>query len=310
VAELVARFVPAADEVWFLQHRDAPECAFFRGFCEEGHYGGRREPTDTRQGIYCCTPSGRFLASANTTDPRALARMLEQALLRWEQVPEAERYLPEAPDPLAGRALRGEARYPEGGLVLRVTSRDLPREGAPRDWRARAWNRDFAWFRAEEARGFVPEGDAGEVPAALVRRLARCHLVDSVFGQTVPYRDEEVLEARLVATVLGRRDGRVELRFSGRARVEARGSWPMGGLRREVKEMTRGFDAEIEGRGVFAEAEGRFVEFELVATGPRWGGTQYNVRDDDPGPAPMSVSFALAGEGPAERVAPAHLHAY
>ena len=57
------RFVPAADEVWHLQNRKDAECRLFQAIAEQGHYAGRSRPSTTRQGIYACTPSGRFLAS-------------------------------------------------------------------------------------------------------------------------------------------------------------------------------------------------------------------------------------------------------
>ena len=66
--ERAKRFVPCADEVHYLHKRAGPECDFFRGFSEEGHYKGRGR-NETRQGIYCVSPSGRFLASVNSSDP-------------------------------------------------------------------------------------------------------------------------------------------------------------------------------------------------------------------------------------------------
>jgi hypothetical protein len=47
-----------------------------------------------------------------------------------------------------------------------------------------------------------------------------------------------------------------------------------------------------------------------VAVGTRWGGTQYNSRADDLDPAPMGLSFTLAGTSPAEHVPPAHVWDY
>lgn len=286
VKRLAGRFIPCADEVWYLQHRPGPECDFFRLFCEQGHYGGRTVPTDTRQGIYCVAPSGRFLASINTTDPRAMARMLELALERWESLPRAER-LPAAspPAPPESVKLRGEARYPEGGLALAVHSRNLPRERGPSDWRAEARNRDYAWFTAEEARAIAA---GGAVPAALVRRLARCNFVDNVYGQTHGYQEKEIEKAEWTATVEKVAGTRTHLVFRGATRAVSGG---------------RGVSLSLDGRAVFDGATGRFEVFEMVAIGERWGGTQYNCRDDDPGPSGIGFALVLAGEH--ERVAPA-----
>ena len=312
--KLAARFVAAADEVWYLHNRKGPECDFFRKFCEDGHYGGRRRPTNTRQGIYCCTPAGEFLASVNTQDPRAMARMLETALAKWRTIPGKRRYLATPPAAGAGRAMRGEGRYPAGGLVLAVYSRDLPRKKRPDDWRARAWNRDYAWFRRIEARAFLPEeiarGATHTVPEALVARIARFHLVDNVRGQTLPYRASDVKEARLETQVVAVRGTRVEIRMTGRTRTWVEGRWHVGGMRSQPVEAKRGFLANLAGRAVFDKKTGRFVAFELVAAGTRTGGTRYNARHDDLGPAPMGVALVLAGESPAERVAPAFFWSY
>ena len=79
--ELTREFVLAADEVWRLQggkdHRiyrtnggDDPECLSFQMLAARGHYG---PGGGTKQGIYACTPTGKFLASINSTDPAAVA---------------------------------------------------------------------------------------------------------------------------------------------------------------------------------------------------------------------------------------------
>ena len=91
---LSEEFVTAADETWRLQRGSDPECRFFQSFADVGHYRG--EGT-TRQGIYCCTPSGRVLGSVNTTNPQRMRRMLEGALERWAAMPKSERYLDEDP---------------------------------------------------------------------------------------------------------------------------------------------------------------------------------------------------------------------
>ena len=50
--------------------------------------------------------------------------------------------------------------------------------------------------------------------------------------------------------------------------------------------------------------------FEAVAVGTRWGGTQYNFRENDLGSAPFGVMLSLAGASRAERVAPEHFRGY
>jgi hypothetical protein len=324
VAALARKFVPAADEVGSLQRKSnaSPEAEWFRTVAEQGHYAGRTKPTDTRQGIYAAAPSGVLLASINHNDPRRVAEMLRKALAAWDAMPREKRLPATALEKGSAGGPRWESLYPEGGLVLRVTSRDVGRAEASSDgsrssdWRASAWNLDFLWFRKDEASRFVPaERTAGArttVPDALVRRIVRLHLVDDVRGQTPPFPDSAVEKATIESEVVGVKENLVTLRLVGEARVVQRGRWAVEGFRdmNAPVEHERGFDGKFLGRATFDAGTGRFTAFEMVALGSRWGATQYNGRADDPGPAPMGVVFSLASDAPADRVAPAAMWEY
>jgi hypothetical protein len=309
VLELAAQFIPAADEVYRLQNGSDAECRLFQKFAEEGHYGGR--PGRTRQGTYAATPSGVLLASVNSNDAGRIADLLRDALAKWKKLPRAERLQAEDPKGQGAALRRAERYYPEGGLVLHVYSRDLPREDVAAGWRGKAWNQDYAWFKKEEAKQFLPQhvrvGQKQEVPAPLVRRVARAHLVDNVRGQTGPFDEKHIEKARLTAEVTGADAGIVSLRLEGETRAAAEGAWAVAGLRggRNLTPQKRGYEARLLGKATYDVKQERFLTFELVAVGMRWGATQFNVRRDDLGPAPMGVLFVLAGTSPSERVAPA-----
>ncbi len=316
IVELARQFVPAADEVGFLQSRKGPECELFRKVAEQGHYAGRSKPTATRQGIYATAPSGRLLASVNTTDPRRMEAMLRRAIGQWEKMPREKRLLSRAPDPEAAAPHRPERRYPTGGLILRVHSRDVAREKKPSGWRSEAWNRDMAWFRKEEARRFLPSdaapGSRHSIPESLVRRLVRCHLVDNVRGQTRAFPKSAIKRAELATRITAVEEGIVSLRLEGSTRAVERGTWPVGGYRdmHDPRAQERGIEVKLFGRARFDLQAQRFVVFELVAIGKRWGGTQYNGRRDDLPAAPIGFAFTLAGQTAADRVAPAFWWAY
>jgi hypothetical protein len=308
--KLAERFVPAADEVWRLQSGQDLECRLFQEIAEQGHFAGRTQPSATRQGIYAAAPSGKLLASINSRDPKAVAGMLATALERWEALPRAERTRADLPAQPQWHSGRWETRYPADGLVLAVFVRDVEREAQPDDWRASAWNKDFAWFTREEALALVPEtrevGAERAWPAELANRLARCNLVDCVRGQVPPFGREDVQLAELVTRVAAVSADGLELEITGRTRAVARGHWPIAGFADEgaAGEQERGFATELVGRALFEPASSRFMRFELVAVGTRWGGTQFNGRQDDLAEAPIGVSFTLAGSWPSERVPP------
>ncbi len=314
---LAARFMPAADNVGRLQSGSAAECRLFQQMAEHGHYAGRSEPSATRQGIYALAPDGRFLASINTREPHKVAQMLREALAAWDAL--ALDGEPGASAPAAGAERSGD-EAPLDGLILRVNSRDLPRGDElapqPRDWRAAAWNQDFVWFRRDEARALVPEDPRAlstrEVPRELVARLARLTLLDNVRGQVAPFRPESVERAELVSRATGVEGDVVTLVLEGHTRAAQTGRWPVQGFadRDDPAEQSRGLELELLGHARFDLARARFVAFELVAVGTRWGGTQFNGRGDDLGRAPIGFVLSLVGERPAERVAPANLGSY
>ena len=305
VQELLASFVTVADEVGRLQRGKDAECRTFQGFCESGHYGGRTEPTDTRQGIYVVTPRGKFLASINTQSAAKVAEMLRASLSRWSELPEEERRLPEQEAKDLQASKRFEDRYPSDGLVLVEHLRDLGRQVDEKDWRTRAWNNDQVWFTAAEAASLVPQerevGASIAVPARLVERLARFHLIDSVRGQTPPMPREAVREASLQSEVTGVNGDDVLLEFAGTTRTEVE-SRLVDGVEPPAK-GGRGVATQLRGHARWNAKTSRFDAFELVAMGTRWGATLYNERGRDLGPTAIGYAFVLAAKDH-PRVAP------
>lgn len=317
VVELTASFVPVADEVYRLQTGSDAECRLFQKFAEQGHYGGITQPSNTRQGTYAVTPGGKFLASINSNRADDMAAMLRRALEKWNALPREERVqAEELATQKAGELTRAERFYPKDGLVLQVYSRDLPREQANSGWRGQAWNNDFAWFTREEVRQFLPEspmsGEQQEIPQSVIRRLVRLNLADNVRGQTRPFAESDIKSARLTATVEKVEGDLVSLKLAGEARVSAEGIWSIAGYR-DINSPTpqkRGIEANLLGKAKYDLKTERFVAFEMVALGSRWGATQYNGRRDDPGPAPIGYAFTLTTGKPSERIAPAHFSSY
>src|SRR5262249_48713250 len=148
-----------------------------------------------------------------------------------------------------------------------------------------------------EARQFVPAeakvGKRQDLPVPLLHRIACAHLIDNVRGQTSPFEESQVKKARL-STEVTAVGGDV-----GPARLGGEAGTAMGGGREH------GLDMRLLGKATFDLAKGRFLTFELVAVGSRWGGTKLNGRRGDTDAAPIGILFTLAGDSPCERVAPA-----
>jgi hypothetical protein len=147
-------------------------------------------------------------------------------------------------------------------------------------------------------------GSRFPVPAAIVRRLARFHLMDNVRGETPMWREEEVRCAEMTLEVTAASAESVELRLEGAVQNIARGTWAVHPFVEPLPDAERGFDCRLTGFLSYERSQARFVRFDLLAVGMRWGGSEHNIRRDDLAPAPMGVAFELAGSEPADRTPP------
>jgi len=297
VQKLAAEFVVAADacdrmQKEFCQDEDA---LLFRKFAKQrtinkGNRGGA-------QGHYAVTPSGELLAASSSADSKVLVEMMKQGLAKWATLPRKKRLLPKSPDPKAAENWRRKEKlYPDDGLVLRVIARDQRRERWPDS------NLDYAWFRKDEARALLPakpKNDAKhDVPRELVQRLARFHLLDNVHALNYTFFPKEAIEkARLTSIVLQVKDDLVSLIFEGETRASL------------VSPKKIGYEPKLLGRATFNLMEQKFLSFELLAVGMRWGLGNCNQRHN-PAPALMGIVFTLAGDSQAERLPPAFISRY
>jgi hypothetical protein len=302
--------VAASDEVWRLQRGDDPESRFFQKMAHQGHYGSGR---GTKQGIYICAPSGKFLASANSLNAEKIRDMMDRALSAWGELSAAERFLPD--DAEIEPVGRWESMRPKDGMTLRSYARDLPAGSGPFGAEASGYNKDHAWFSADEARRWLPEtlevGAEYELPQDLLDRMLCFHFVDSVLGQTLPYATSEVRGA--INLRITEVDGdRCRIQISGRSLAESDGIWKLGENDWKPKRgiYPRGFRSRIVGEAVFDSSQSRFTSFELLVMAQRWGHTRFNGRSRQQEASDMAILFELAGELPADRVPPAFIDIY
>src|SRR6185437_11766810 len=106
---------------------------------------------------------------------------------------------------------------------------DLPAKGADPRATSANWNMDYAWFTRQEAQSTVPAhaapGKRVAWPSALVSRLVRFHLIDSVnglrYGQRPLFAPGDVKKAELSSTVESVEGTKVTVRLEGATRAEA-----------------------------------------------------------------------------------------
>ena len=296
-----------ADEVWFLQNGQGPGGKLFLEFgkqvpAAEWHTDG----TGTKQGVYALTADGSYLGAKFVgTNKDDVLKLLRGALEKWNGIVR-EKNLKPKPIPQRDSKVAFPPRDPakvtngmptDPWLLLQVNQRDLPRpgEGATpvhfeakfarewwKNWTQWAWNQNWAALTKDEALALVPRnGPKVEVPEKVVHKLTREYLVDNVRGQRPGWSQKGIQKALLSSEVLKSSGDLATLRLEGAFKAEEDGA---------------GYDCKLYGQAVFSLSQQKFVRFELVATGMRWGTGTFNFRKDDAAPAPMGVSFIIENQ--------------
>lgn len=265
----------------------------------QGHYGDR---PGTRQGIYVCSPSGKFLASINSTNADRVLAMMQEGLAVWDRLPADERELAET-NRIKPRH-RWEDSFPAGGMILSVLARDLPEQCDPTMTAEAKWNQDQVWFSKEEARQWLSDdpqvGESHEVPDRIVERLTRFHFVDNVKGQTPSFSKEGVQGSSITTEVLSRDGSSIELKLTGETvGVAAEGLW----------QSSNGVVTRLMGTATFDLENSTFARFEAIALGKRWGYTRFNGRQRDADEGPLGYVIQLR-DSDSYRIAPASIWSY
>lgn len=265
-------------------------------------------PYGTRQGAYLVTPSGILLGSTTLRGAEDVASVIRSALEKWKAMPREQRLRKDLPDPRGASARRERRAYPDDGLVLDMYSRDLPGLELSKA-RSQSWNQDHVWFTGSEAASLVPEASVGArraAPEPLLRRLAMLHFIDVThglrYGDPPFYAPEDEVKVALTSTVEQVEGGHVELRLEGTTHT-----------RSKRPPAARGVDTRVLGHATWDLARKRFVSFELVALGTRWGANWLGDRNDraqESGPQPIGYALSLAGSAPRDHIAPEYLEWY
>jgi hypothetical protein len=301
VREFVKKhFIPAADEVDKLRRGSEPASKFFQSIAQRSFTRLR-----TTQGTYIVSPAGVLIDFGNVIATNKMKSFLENGLKKFEALPRSEQL--GKPRKQGG----AKSRYPKDGLVLSVTLRKLYSR-QPRTAREKigvvAWNTDFAWFKKNKARRFLPakpkQGEQYAIPDKLIQRLARFHFTDTVRAFADVYPRRCVKEATMTATILDVAQQVVSLRFDGEVHTSQDDARSTGRLPRKPR---RGYEAKLLGYAKFDLKKKRFLSFELLAFGTnRGGGARANFED----PVKMGVLLELAEKGPAYQVEPNHFSKY
>ncbi len=288
-------FVPITTDINKTIHRRDAVGDFFRKIAEQGHYAGITKPTSTRQGLYVSTADGQLLASVNSTRADSVLRMMKRAVEEFEKIKnKAQPEISDKPDV----DKRYAVKFPNGGMILRVTCRDLPRESNTdhETWRH---NFDNLWLTADEVKSFSPQRDGGvykqgqeyKIPDAIIARIAKHHFVDHVKGEAPGWKSESVKISTASAKVIGVSKGAIQIELTGRVRCVQKPNKRVNAYTGKVVDRESGVDLRLSGRMSWDVEKAEFSRFDWVAYGDRWGTARYNFRHQDMEKNP--IGFAL-----------------
>lgn len=311
VQELSRNFVAVADELHNLRTGSTTEAEYFQSvFRQKNRHPGH-------QGVFVTTPSGRLLASTTTYKANQVVDALTGALEQWNGLTPRERLEPKSSLVDHSSAGRPEDHYPDDGLVLRVTARDLPESDLTAERNPR-WHRYYLWFNRDEVRSMVPKawtaGQRHSIPEHLATRIAALALLDKgqVDGFTKPWRDADVEFANLDFVVEDLNESHVSLRIVGNTATRTKdGQAFVTNMPRHDKiPAHRGVRTSIVGRAMFDRKLNQFIDFSAAAVGIRFGGAYVGRAPEDWNEHPIGFSLVLGLDTNAEKIAPEFPHRY
>ena len=200
--------------------------------------------------------------------------------------------------------------FPKGGLILRQTTRDLPRADDPEfeTWRH---NFDHAWVTPEELQSFVPSdpktGQTYRISDAFAKRFARFHFVDQVKGEADAFAGAAVVNSKMTGEVVSAGKERIEILLKGNAKCVQPPSGATNPYSGNRIKKERGIDVAIRGRLTYERSSKTFSRFDIIAFGDRWGSATYNFRSRDMGPAPIGFAFEMLPSKPENMTRPKFL---
>ena len=296
--------------MWRLQRVQDLDATFFQEMANKGHY---QTAGQTRQGIYVCSPNGKLLSSINSLNADDVLKSIMNGLEKWNGLSASERQLPS--DQTLKPLHRWENSYPDQGLVLTSANADLFTDPPLQTNRSDRSNMDHVWFSKSEARQWLPddpkEGDVYDLPDHLAKRLFCFHLVDNVRGQTLPFASQEIKKSNLQIEVQERHQSNVRIKIRGHSKSVAKGEWLLGKNDwTPTYPLDHSIKTEMLGKATFDLSLNRFMEFEMVAIGKRYGKTQNNSRNNSPDSSYIGFLFTLAENRASEKIAPAFVDIY
>ena len=284
--------IPFTGDTHELQFRKSPAQQWFVGLYHRTSaplLNAQKSFSNDSQGMYIVGADGTSYGYTNDHDPSNIHKALDAAFKKFKTHPPQKVTISEA-DIRAPYAVTP----PPTATVARVFTRISPLPKACIGLNSGV-GRDYLWIYPEEAKAMLALADEPtkpfKLPASLVLRIVRYHLVDNVRGSPDMWAVKELKEYPFTARVSGRTKETVEVLFSGKFKLHHEGT------------NARGYEGSLEGQLTLQVAQGTVSRFRALATGKAWGDGTYNPHSPQ-GHYPLVVAMMEASDPVARLIPP------
>jgi hypothetical protein len=207
------------------------------------------------QGMYIFGADGTPYGFCNDHDPEDIEQLMDAALKRFKAKP---------PKPVevtdADKNAPWSVLPPPSAQILQVFAR-IPSPPESSSYLNKGVGRDFCWIYQNELREVAELAAGGKefpLPATIVRRIARFHLVDGVRGTPNMWDGKEIKKLSLVAKPVGAGQHSLSGEFALRTRSGR-----------------RGYAGKIDGTITFDPETSAWTRVRLLADGTAFGAGTY-----------------------------------
>ena len=290
-------FVPVTESLNKILWQKDDDTLFYQKVYDQAPQSKKRA---SGQGIYIVTADGELLHHCTSFVAGQRGKQeIEKGLAAWRQLPASRRSAGAIHVPLSSNLKTHHA--PDGGLVLRVYSRQLEETGSGsyidatcQVGRGDEASFDNMWLKQDEWKSLIPKSPAAgrtyTIPQNISQRIARAHLRDRTRGMFPAWPAKTRVRSNMTLTVLPSAQYVTRLRVNGSALIGQRNI------------SDQGYDARIGGRIEFDRRQRKITRFDLVAIGDQWGKPDVRARE---GFNPLGVAFELSdGRSPRDHIPP------
>lgn len=250
-----------------------------------------KNATHRFEGFVLFAPTGKMLGATSSLDPAELVKQLEEFEKGDPGTPPADYRQAWLEEP--------EDDAPATDYYIRFLCQDLPRDKPSTGWEAKAWNAGYLAFDQSNALELTPEdlniGESRAVDEDLVKFFGRYAVVDAVRGMPTSFLTDDVKVAQMTTTLEGESRNVRTYSLVGRITASTAGEWSLDADNPavEMSSQVRGIDMALRGRARYDMFAKKLVSLEIVAVGPRWGGSPLNGRRTDTRASDMGVLISL-----------------